>query len=85
MQQRLSLSRAMIEAEVDRYVAMPAQALGYQIGNLKFRELRARAQARLGERFDIRAYHDRLMAAGPVTLPVLDEWVQGWIEERDAA
>lgn len=78
----LSLSRATVEGEVDRYVAMPAQALGYQIGNLKFRELRARAEQRLGDRFDIRAYHDQLMAAGPVTLPVLDEVVDDWLERQ---
>lgn len=82
MQERLSLSRTTIEAEVDRYIAMPAQALGYQVGNLKFRELRARAQTRLGERFDIRAYHDTLMAAGPVTLPVLEEVVDDWLSHH---
>ncbi len=76
---RLSLSRTTIEGEVDRYIAMPAQALGYQIGNLKFRELRARAEQQLGDRFDVRAFHDQLMAAGPVTLPVLDEVVNDWI------
>lgn len=79
MQAHLSLSRVTIEGEVDRYIAMPAQALGYQIGNLKFRELRARAEARLRGRFDIRAYHDQLMAAGPVTLPVLEEVVDAWL------
>jgi uncharacterized protein (DUF885 family) len=79
---RLSLSRTTIEGEVDRYIAMPAQALGYQVGNLKFRELRARAQARLGERFDVRAYHDQLMAAGPVTLPVLEEVVDDWLSKH---
>ena len=57
-----------------------AQALGYQIGNLKFRELRARAEQQLGERFDVRAYHDQLMAAGPVTLPVLEAVVDDWID-----
>jgi uncharacterized protein (DUF885 family) len=77
---RLSLSRTTVEGEVDRYIAMPAQALGYQIGNLKFRELRARAEQQLGERFDVRAFHDQLMAAGPVTLPVLEEVVDDWID-----
>jgi uncharacterized protein (DUF885 family) len=80
----LSLSRTTVEGEVDRYIAMPAQALGYQIGNLKFRELRARAQAQLGDRFDIRAYHDQLMAAGPVTLPVLEEVVDDWLHRKTA-
>lgn len=80
----LSLSRVTIEGEVDRYIAMPAQALGYQIGGLKFRELRARAEKQLGERFDIRAYHDQLMAAGPVTLPVLEELVDDWLSRQGA-
>ena len=80
----LSLSRVTIEGEVDRYIAMPAQALGYQIGNLKFRELRARADARLGGRFDIRAYHDQLMAAGAVTLTELEEVIDAWLEHHAA-
>ena len=79
MSSRLSLSRDTIVGEVDRYIALPGQALAYQIGNLKFRELRARAQAALGERFKLRDYHDMLMAAGPVTLPVLDDTVQAWL------
>lgn len=84
MVERLSLSRAAIEAEVDRYIAMPAQALAYQIGGLKFRELRQRAQARLGERFNLRQYHDQLMAAGAVTLPVLEEVIESWLDGHAA-
>jgi uncharacterized protein (DUF885 family) len=84
MAQRLSLPRPAIEAEVDRYIAMPAQALAYQVGGLKFRELRQRAQARLGERFSLRAYHDHLMATGAVTLPVLEEAVNAWLDSHAA-
>lgn len=79
---RISLPLTSVESEVDRYIAMPAQALAYQIGGLKFRELRQRAQARLGERFNLRSYHDRLMAAGAVTLPVLDEVVDTWLDQH---
>jgi len=79
MLQHLALPRATIEAEVDRYIAWPGQALAYQIGNLKFRALRQRSEARLGERFDRRAFHDALMAAGPVTLDALDEYIEAWI------
>jgi uncharacterized protein (DUF885 family) len=68
-----------IESEVDRYIGMPAQALAYQIGVLKFRELRARAEQRLGERFDVRAFHDQLLAAGPVTLPVLERLTDDYL------
>jgi uncharacterized protein (DUF885 family) len=84
MGQRMSLSRTAIEAEVDRYIAMPAQALAYHIGGLKFRELRQRAQSRLGERFNLRRYHDQLMAAGAVTLPVLEELVDDWLDRHAA-
>jgi uncharacterized protein (DUF885 family) len=72
MTAHMALPLPTIESEVDRYVGMPAQALAYQIGMLKIRELRAQAQARLGECFDVRAFHDHLLAAGPVTLPVLE-------------
>jgi uncharacterized protein (DUF885 family) len=84
MAERLSLPRAGIEAEVDRYIAMPAQALAYQVGGLKFRELRQRAQSRLGERFSLRHFHDQLMAAGAVTLPVLEEVVDEWLDRHAA-
>lgn len=73
-----------IEAEVDRYVGLPGQALGYQLGNLKFRELRARAEAALGPRFDIRAFNDALASAGAVSLPVLEQTIDDWLEERKA-
>ncbi|MBL0151183.1 MAG: DUF885 family protein, partial [Ideonella sp.] len=68
MAERLSLSRETIEGEVDRYAALPAQALGYQIGGLKFGELRQRAQAQLGARFKHRDFHAAVMSAGAVTL-----------------
>jgi len=84
MAQRLSLSLGTIEAEVDRYIAMPAQALAYQIGGLKFRELRQRAQIRLAGRFNLRRYHDQLMATGAVTLPVLEEAMDAWLDRHAA-
>jgi uncharacterized protein (DUF885 family) len=79
MTSNLALPAQTIESEVDRYIGMPAQALAYQIGVLKFRELRARAEKRLGERFDVRAFHDRLLAAGPVTLPVLERLTEEYL------
>ena len=84
MRKNLAIPLPTIEAEVDRYIAMPGQALGYQLGNLKFKELRARAEERLGPRFRIRDFHDALMAAGPVTLPVLDDIISDWIEAQEA-
>lgn len=80
MASRLSLPRETIEGEVDRYVALPAQALAYLIGLLKFRELRARAERVWGDQFQLRKFHDMLMAAGPVTLPVLDDIVDAWLD-----
>ncbi|MES2046206.1 MAG: DUF885 domain-containing protein [Pseudomonadota bacterium] len=68
-----------LTAEVDRYIGLPGQALAYQLGNLKFRELRARAETALGEDFRIRDFHDALMAAGAVTLPVLEYLIDDWI------
>lgn len=78
----VSIPRDTVEAEVDRYIALPGQALAYQPGNLKFRELRARAEQALGDRFDLRHFHDALIAAGPVTLPVLDDLIEHWLRSQ---
>lgn len=82
MAERVSVPMKMITAEVDRYIALPGQALAYQPGNLKFRELRERCEQALGEDFDVRQFHDALIAAGPVTLVVLDELMENWLEEQ---
>ena len=79
MAANMALPLPTIESEVDRYIGMPAQALAYQIGMLKFRELRTRAQEQLGEHFDVRAFHDQLLAAGPVTLPVLERLTDDYL------
>jgi uncharacterized protein (DUF885 family) len=68
-----------MQAETDRYVAWPAQALGYKLGELKFLELRARAEKELGSKFDIRAFHDEMLSGGAMPLDMLDARTDAWI------
>ncbi|WP_263410489.1 DUF885 domain-containing protein [Terriglobus tenax] len=74
-----------IQSETDRYIAWPAQALSYKLGQLKIVELRARAQKELGPKFDIRTFHDEILSGGALPLDVLDARVTGWIAEQKAA
>jgi uncharacterized protein (DUF885 family) len=71
-----------IETEVDRYIAWPAQALSYKMGQMKILELRARAQKELGAKFDLRAFHDAVLDQGPLPLDVLEGKIDAWIKER---
>jgi uncharacterized protein (DUF885 family) len=72
-------------AEIDRYIAVPGQALTYKIGELKIKELKARAQRELGARYDVRAFHHAILGDGPLPLDVLDAKVQRFIAAQKAA
>jgi uncharacterized protein (DUF885 family) len=71
-----------IQSETDRYIAWPAQALAYKLGQLKFRELRDRARRELGSNFDIRAFHDEMLNGGVLPLDLLDSRTNSWLQAQ---
>jgi uncharacterized protein (DUF885 family) len=73
-----------IEAEIDRYISSPGQAVAYKIGELKFKELRAYAQKELGPAFDIRAFHDEVLRHGALPLDLLEQNVKAWVAARSS-
>jgi uncharacterized protein (DUF885 family) len=79
------LPRNEAAEEVDRYIAIPAQALSYKIGEREILDLRARAQAALGAKFDIRRFHDAILKDGAMPLPILDAKIERWIAQEKAA
>ena len=85
MADNTALSYHEIGTETDRYISWPGQALAYKIGELKIRELRAKAEQQLGENFDIRQFHNRLLSQGTVTLPILELIIDDWILEMKTA
>jgi uncharacterized protein (DUF885 family) len=80
-----TIDEPSVQAETDRYIANPGQALGYKIGQLTISKLRDRAQQALGAGFDVRAFHDEVLGAGALPLDVLERRIDAWIAARQAA
>ncbi len=77
------VNNALAQTETDRYIAWPGQALAYKMGQLKIRELREKAKAQLGPRFDIRTFHDEILDGGAMPLDLLDARVTRWISNQN--
>jgi uncharacterized protein (DUF885 family) len=82
MLENTALSPGNVDAEVNRYITWPGQALAYKIGELKIRELRARAEERLGDDFDLRGFHDAVLENGAIPLDVLEAHIDRWIAQQ---
>jgi uncharacterized protein (DUF885 family) len=79
-----AIAEPEVQSEVDRYVAWPSQALAYKVGQLKILELRDRAKTALGDKFDLRAFHDQVLDSGALPLDVLSDRIDAWIASQKA-
>jgi uncharacterized protein (DUF885 family) len=77
------IAPTIVQGEIDRYISVPGQASSYMLGNLEIRALRTEAERRLGQRFDIRAFHDRVLEDGALPLPLLRAKLERWLEQTD--
>jgi len=82
MASNTALSLHEIQTEVDRYISWPGQALSYKMGELKIKALRNKAEAALGDNFDVREFHDLILSQGTVTLPIMEEMVNDFISSK---
>jgi uncharacterized protein (DUF885 family) len=82
---RTPLAGVVIEAEVNRYITWPGQALAYMVGRMELVGIRRMAQDSLGDRFDLRAFHDVVLEAGPVPLPAMAGLVERWVDSASAS
>ncbi|NCP63738.1 MAG: DUF885 domain-containing protein [Paraglaciecola sp.] len=80
-----ALTEKSVNDQIDRYISWPGQALAYKIGEIKIRQLRAKAQAELGAKFDIRAFHDEVIGHGSLPMAVLDDVITQWIHSQKSS
>ena len=82
MLENSAISKTDAIAEVERYIALPAQALAYKIGQLKISEIRAKAEKKLDSKFEIKAFHDEILRDGALPLNVLEIKMDEWINKQ---
>jgi uncharacterized protein (DUF885 family) len=82
MMSNSAMGRTDATAEVERYIAIPGQALAYKVGQLKILELRERARRALGRRFDIAEFHEQVLGTGALPLTILERKIDDWIAQR---
>ena len=83
MNSNLAYSESYNIRQIERYIVMPSQATAYKIGMLKIQQLRARAQNILEEKFDIREFHDVVLKDGAVSMPILENNINAWVENLE--
>jgi uncharacterized protein (DUF885 family) len=85
LRENTALSEHEVTTEVDRYISWPGQALSYKLGELTIMRLRREAETALGPKFDVRAFHDAVLAQGSVPLPVLESQIRAYIAQAKTA